>query len=82
MNSEPPPSKARELLDNPWLIVGMLFLVTAALGLPLLWLSRGFSRPAKIALTFAVLLYTALLFWLVWLILLWSYGRIIGTPGS
>lgn len=66
----------REALDNPWLVLGMLFFVTAALGLPLLWLSRGFSNLSKIALTFAVLAWTALLLWLFWLIMLWCYARI------
>lgn len=79
MNPESSPSKARELIDNPWLILGMLFLVTAALGLPLLWISRGFSPVAKVAWSLVVLLYTALLFWLVWLVLVWSYGRIMSS---
>ena len=29
-----PPSAARQLIDNPWIILATLFLVTAALGLP------------------------------------------------
>jgi hypothetical protein len=41
----------------------MLFLVTAAFGIPFLWLSRGFSTTAKVVLTIVVLLYTALILW-------------------
>ena len=31
----------RDLVDHPWLLLATLFFVTAALGLPLLWISRG-----------------------------------------
>jgi hypothetical protein len=48
----------------------------AVLGLPILWMSRGFSRLSKVVLTVVVLLYTAGLFYAVWLVLLWSYHRI------
>ena len=37
----------REIIDNPWLMILMLFFVTAALGLPFLWMSRGFSRTGQ-----------------------------------
>ena len=71
-----PPQAWRELVDNRWLMVAMLFFVTAALGLPLLWISRGFSRTSKIALTIAVLAWTALVFWAFYLIMAWCYMRI------
>jgi hypothetical protein len=54
-------------------------LVTAILGLPLLWMSRGFSRPWKIVLSVAVTLYTAALLWGFWLIMHWSVSRIIDS---
>lgn len=66
----------RDIVDNPWLLIAMLFLVTAALGLPLLWISRGFSTLSKVVLTIAVLAWTALVLWLFWLVMLWCYGRI------
>ena len=82
--TESPPAAAplraqswREAIDNPWLMVVMLFLVTAALGLPFLWMSRGFSTLSKIFLTIAVLAWTALVFWLFWLVMVWSYTRIV-----
>jgi hypothetical protein len=62
----PPPAVPpawRRALDNPWLMLAMLFFVTAAFGIPFLWLSRGFSTTAKAVLTVVVLLYTVLILW-------------------
>jgi hypothetical protein len=61
----------RDLVDHPWLLLLTLFFVTAAVGLPLLWISRGFSTFWKIVLTFAVLAWTALVFWIFYLIMAW-----------
>lgn len=74
-----PPERGtwREMVDNRWLILATLFFVTAALGLPLLWISRGFSRGAKWALSVVMILYTALLLYLFWLVMMWSYTRIV-----
>lgn len=68
-----------DLIHNPWVILGLLFLVMAILGLPLLWMSRGFSPAAKVVLSIVVTLYTAVLFWLTWLVLYWSYWRVMGS---
>ncbi len=65
------------LLDRPWVILCLLFFVTAILGLPLLWISRGFSRAGKIALSVIVTLYTALLMWGFWLVMSWCVSRIM-----
>lgn len=72
-----PADGGQSLLDRPWFILALLFLVTAILGLPLLWISRGFSPAWKIALSVIVTLYTALLFWGSWLIVNWSVSRIM-----
>jgi len=66
----------REIVDNQWVMIGMLFFVTAALGLPLLWISRGFSNWAKVVLTIAVLVWTALVLWVFYLIMAWCIPRI------
>ena len=66
----------REIVDNQWLMIGMLFLVTAALGLPLLWISRGFSTWAKVILTIAVLVWTVLVFWVFFLIMAWCWSQL------
>jgi hypothetical protein len=58
-------------------MLAMLFFVTAALGLPFLWISRGFSTLSKIVLTIVVLAWTALALWLTWLVIVWSYTRVV-----
>jgi hypothetical protein len=70
--SAPPPSaraKLRDMADNPWLVLGMLFFVTLFLGLPVLWVSRGFSPAAKILWTVLVLIWTAVVFWGFYLVM-------------
>ena len=74
---EPAPATWQEMYDNPWLMLSMLFFVTAALGIPFLWRSRAFSTVTKLLLTVVVLAYTALLFWLTWQVMVWSYNRVI-----
>jgi hypothetical protein len=66
----------RRALDNPWLMLGMLFFVTLFLGLPFLWMSRGFSTLGKIVVTLAVLAWTALVFWGFWVIMAWCIPTI------
>jgi hypothetical protein len=65
----------RQALDNPWLMLVMLFFVTAALGLPFLWMSRGFSTLAKRVLTIVVLAYTVLILWAfsAFMIYMWQH---------
>jgi hypothetical protein len=58
------------------LLIAVLFLVTAALGLPLLWISRGFSLTAKIVLTILVLIWTALVLWAFYAVMAWCLPRI------
>jgi hypothetical protein len=71
----------REIVDNPWLLLAVLFFATAALGLPFLWISRAFSTGSKIAISIALLAWTALILWLFWLVMVWSYTRISGALG-
>jgi hypothetical protein len=73
---DPPQGGWREAVDNPWLVLVTLFCITAALGLPLLWMSRAFSRRSKTLLSIVVVLYTGLLFWVFWIIMYWSYTQI------
>lgn len=58
-------SAVREFADKRWLVLAVLFGATAAFGLPVLWMSRGFSRTQKVLLTIVVLFYTALILWLI-----------------
>lgn len=62
-------AKLRALVDNPWLVLGVLFFVTLFLGLPALWISRGFSPLSKVVWTILVLIWTALVFWLFYLVM-------------
>lgn len=67
----------QEVADNRLVLLSTLFFVTAVLGLPLLWKSRAFSGVTKVLLTIVVLAYTAFLFGLLWLVLTWSYNRVV-----
>jgi hypothetical protein len=75
--SGPTAQQWRVLIDNPWALVAILFLVTAALGLPFLWMSRAFNVWAKLALSIAVLAWTALVLWVFYLIMAWCIPRIV-----
>jgi hypothetical protein len=51
--------------------------VTLFLGLPFLWISRGFSTWGKVLVTVAVLAWSALVFWLFWLVMAWAVPTIL-----
>jgi hypothetical protein len=75
-SSKRPRSKTG-MIDRPWFVLGMLFCVTAALGLPILWKSRGFSPLAKVLLSLLVTVYTVILLWGFWLLMSWCVTRIM-----
>ncbi len=54
-----PDASDRKWYHTVWFVLAMLFFVLGPFGLPLLWKSPAFPRWAKIALTVAVLVYTA-----------------------
>ena len=60
-------NRARPWIDDPASILGLLFLVLGAAGLPWLWKSQAFSHSTKWLLSIAVLAYTCLLIWLTWI---------------
>ena len=66
-------------LDNPWIVLASVFFVFAILGVPLIWISKAFPTWAKVLLTMIVTVYTGLLFWGFWLIMTWSYNRIMDS---
>lgn len=76
---QPTPARTswREAIDNPRVMIAVLFFVTAATGLPFLWMSRGFSLTSKIVLTILVLIWTALVFWAFYLVMAWCIPRIL-----
>ncbi len=57
-------------------VLGILFLVTGAIGLPLLWVSPSFSRAERIFWTIVVLLYTGALLVMAGGAIWWSYDRL------
>jgi hypothetical protein len=69
----PDPANIRtRLIDNPWFILALLFLVLGPLSLPFLWRSRGFSLLWKSLLTAVMLLCTALLLFEAWSLVIQS----------
>ena len=64
------------IIDRPVTVLLMLFFVTAALGLPALWMSRGFSKPMKWVWSVVIILYTLLILWLFYLIMKWCLTNI------
>ena len=57
------PVEKQSLRDNPWAMLGMLFLAIGPLALPLLWSGRAFGRLAKFALTLLVIGQTMAIIW-------------------
>ncbi len=64
------------LLNNKPALLGMLFFVTAALGLPFLWKSKKFSSTEKTIWSIVVSIYTIVILWIFCAIMWWSYSRI------
>jgi hypothetical protein len=50
-------------LDSPWVVLGLLLFVLGPFALPLLYKSRAFNVPVKMALTVAVLLIAVVAVW-------------------
>ena len=65
------------LLQNKWAVLAILFLATAALGLPLLWRCKTFSPRERVIWSIIVVVYTGLIFWAFSAVMMWSYGRIV-----
>lgn len=65
-----------ELVQNKFAVLGMLFFVTGFLGLPLLWLCRGFSNAERWFWAITNTIYTSVLIWIVYRICLWSWNQI------
>ena len=77
--ARPPTGDERRTIDRPWFVLGLLFCATAALGLPILWKSRGFSPVAKVLISLLVIVYTVLLLWGFSLLMCWCVVRIMAA---
>lgn len=71
-----------EAIDNPWVVVGLLFGVMGPLAIPILWRSRGFRWPMKITLSIAVCVYITLLAWLAWLAVRMAWQQVAPLWGA
>jgi hypothetical protein len=72
-----PRSEWEQLVSNRKVILLMLFFVTGALGLPLLWLSPAFNATEKVAWSLLNLLYTLMLIGLCVAICYWAYSQVM-----
>ncbi len=69
-------SLRENVVDNPWGVLGVLFLTAGILGLPVLWRSKAFSHASKLLLSVVVVGYsTAILAFLAWF--LWKTFRFV-----
>lgn len=59
-------SQLRKLADNPYAVIALIFCVTGCLGIPVILICRGFSPLMKVVWIVISLVYTAILFYLVW----------------
>lgn len=66
----------RGMIDNPYAVLAAVFLAMMALGIPLIWACRAWTPATKALLTVLTLAYTALVFWLFYLAMAWSWNRI------
>lgn len=71
-------SDAAQLIHHRGAVLATLFLVTGALGLPLLWMNRRFSTAERIFWAIAVSLYTGTLIFIAGAVVMWSYRQIFG----
>jgi hypothetical protein len=67
---------SRGVIDNPYAVLAAVFFAMMFLGIPLIWACRAWSPPIKAVLTVVTLLYSALILWLFWLAMSWSWDRI------
>ena len=72
-----PRSEWEQLVSNRKVILAMLFLVTGALGLPLLWLSPAFNATEKVIWSLVNLVYTLMLIGLCVAICYWAYSQVM-----
>jgi ABC-type multidrug transport system permease subunit len=74
--SREPPSEWEKFLSSKAYVLVVLFTVTAALGLPLLWWSPAFQTAERWFWAFVILTYTALLIVITLAIFWWAYDRL------
>ncbi len=73
------PTKPSSMLQSRSAVLAMLFLVTGAVGIPLLWMSPSFSFGERIFWSILTLAYTTALLLIAGGIVWWCYQIIVGT---
>lgn len=67
------------IMQSKGAVLAVLFLVTGALGIPLLWVNPNFSAIEKVVWSIIVGLYTAVFVAIVGAIVMWCYRIIVGS---
>jgi hypothetical protein len=68
-------NESHAIQQNRWAILTVLFVVTGAFGLSLLWRSERFSFAGKCVWSLLVTAYTLGLFYLMVMLIRWSIGE-------
>ena len=69
---------SQNVMHSRMTVFAMLFLVTGALGIPLLWMSPKFSNTERVVWAIVVTVYTAMLIFVAGAIVMWSWRQIFG----
>lgn len=74
-----PEKKKRKMFQSRRAVLSILFLVTGAIGIPLLWTCPHFSRGERLFWAVIVSLYTAALLYGTGAIIWWVYRQTFGV---
>lgn len=75
----PQPTKQKEetlLIDKPRFVLATIFLFAGALGIPMIWVCRGFNTRQKIFWTIAAFLYTLAMLGVLGWVLVYYYNQL------
>lgn len=82
-NPEPldalPVQRPLSILQHRGMLLVTLFVVTGALGIPLLWINPQFSTFERVFWSITLLIYTTLLLVIAGGVMLWMYHHAIAT---
>ena len=70
------PPRAGGIADNPYVVLATIFFVTAAFGIPLIWMCPAWSTRTKWLLTGITIAYTIFILSLFSMVMMWCYERI------
>lgn len=73
-----PTRSAAELIQSKGAVLAMLFLVTGAIGIPVLWINPNFSKTERVIWSLVVATYTAVLVTIAASVVMWCYRIIMG----